>query len=241
MDSLNTILDSNKGGKLLAIFPHPDDESFVAGGLFQAVKKYKLNTSLICLTKGEKGLNSFDKGNLKYIRASEFKNALSILGIDNYNLKNYADSKLKEQKTNWVPYVQKILTKEEPDIVVTFDHSGITGHPDHIVTCHEILQIVSKLKNKPILLWRVPDEKEINYFKRNKAMKFSSKANYNLNYGLGESINKIKAIYAHKSQMKNFSYKLQILEWFLFDHQEQYFKVDLKKKYNYRFVPYKVK
>jgi len=36
--------------------------------------------------------------------------------------------------------------------------------------------------------------------------------------------------------MKDFRFKLQILEWFLFDHKELYIEVDLGKPHTHRFV-----
>jgi LmbE family N-acetylglucosaminyl deacetylase len=240
MNDLRDLFKKNKGKKLLAIFPHPDDESFVAGGLFQTAKEFGLKTSLICLTRGERGMNGLKTENLKQLRTKEFKRAVEILGLDKFLLWNYADADLRKTKSKWIPKVKEVLQKKKPEIVLTFDHSGITGHPDHIVSCHEILKLVKKMKTNPALLWRVPDEQEKKYFKKNKAMPYASNPNFKLDYGLEESVRKIKAVFAHKSQMQGFGFKLQILEWFLFDHKEFYHKVDLRREYKYRFVQFKV-
>lgn len=240
MKDLSSILKKNSSAKLLAIFAHPDDESFVAGGLFQIAKEHGFKTQLICLTKGEGGISGLKREDLKKIRASEFKKAVEILRIDESFQWSYPDVNLRLTKSRWIPKVKQFLYREKPNIVITFDHSGITGHPDHIVSCHEILKLVKKMKAKPLLLWRVPDEQERHYFKENKALSFASKPNFKLDVGINKSIKKIKAIYAHKSQMQGFLYKLQILEWFLFDHKELYYKVDFGKKYDYKFVPFEV-
>lgn len=236
MDNLKNLLENNKGKSLLAIFPHPDDESFVAGGLFQVAKEIGLKTTLVCLTKGERGISSFKIGELRKIKEKEINSAVTILGIDELHLFAYPDAGLRDTKSGWTGDVKKIIEKVNPAIIITFDHSGITGHPDHIATCVDILEIVKALKEKPILLWRVPDNQELKYFRKNEALKFASAANLKLDYGIGKSIKKLKAIYSYKSQMHSFIYRLHLLDWFLFDHWELYYQVDLDKNYNYRFV-----
>lgn len=237
MKDLETLLKKYK--KLLAIFPHPDDESFVAGGLFQVSKDLDIKTYLLCLTKGERGKNGLKIGNLKKIREKELIKAKDILKIDELISWKFPDACLRKSKKMWVNKTKDVIEKIKPDIIVTLDHSGITGHPDHIVSCHEILKIIKKLKRKPTLLWRVPDEQEKTYFKENKALIHASKANYILDFGFLKSLNKIKAIFAHKSQVTGIGFRLQILEWYLFDQKELYYKVDLRKMYKYRFVEYK--
>ncbi len=239
MNNLKKLLKEYKGKVLLAIFPHPDDESFVAGGLFQVAREFGIKTIYLCLTKGERGINSLGSQNLIKTREKELKKAVKILKIDKLIQKGFTDSRLREEKSKWVKVVKDTITKEKPDLVLTFDHSGITGHPDHVVSCHEILNIIRSVENKPILLWRIPDKQEKDYFRLNKALIHASRANFVLNFGLMHAINKIKAIFSHQSQMKGFRFKLQIFEWFLFNHQELYYKVDLRKKYKYRFVEYR--
>ncbi len=232
--NLQTLL-KNKS-KLLAVFPHPDDESFTSAGLFQMAQEFGVNTSLITLTKGENGENSDTLGNLKKIREKELSAAAKILGIDNVDLWNFPDTGLRETKKSWVTKLKNEISSKKPDIILTFDHSGITGHPDHIVVSVEVLAIIKSMKKKPLLLWRVPDNEEKIYFKDNHALAFASKPNYFLDLNFFQSLKKILAVFTHKSQMKNFAFKLHILEWFLFDHKELYINVDLKKPFTHRFV-----
>lgn len=240
MKSISKFLKANEGKVLLAIFPHPDDESFVAGGLLQAAKEAGLKVNLICLSKGERGEDTVKKEELKKIRSRELDKATAILEIDELILLGYPDGNLRKTKGKWALKIKKLIDKTKPDIVITFDYSGITGHPDHIISCHEILKIIIDMKEKPVLFWRVPDEQEKKYFKNNKALKHASSPDHILNYGFTKSIKKIRAIFSHKSQLQGARFKLQILEWYLFDHKELYFKVDLRKKYHYRFVEYNI-
>lgn len=235
MEDLNKLLKTFHGKTLLAIFPHPDDESYVTGGLLQIAKKFELNTKLICLTKGGDDENSKEK-NITEIRADELYKASDILGIDKVYLWDYLNSNLKSSSSSWTKKVKSYLIETKPDIVVTFDYSGVTGHIDHITTCHEILKIVRKLSKKPLLLWRVPDRNEEKYFKENKALMYASEANHILKYGIFQSINKIRAIFSHKSQAKGLGFRLQIVEQLLFDTKELYYKVDLKKTFKHKLL-----
>jgi len=195
LQNLHTFLKSDKITKLLAVFPHPDDESFCVGGLCQLAQDYNIKTSLMCLTKGEKGLNSYGKGSLKTTREAELRKASKILGIDELLISDYQDAGLKETTAHWLPKLHKEIARIKPDVIVTFDHSGITGHPDHIVVSVELLKLLKNLSFLPVLLWRVPDSEEKKYFKENPALSFASEATHGLAYNLSHSLKKIQAIY----------------------------------------------
>jgi LmbE family N-acetylglucosaminyl deacetylase len=230
VDNLITTLSKYRGKTLLLVFPHPDDEAYVAGGLLQLAQRLSIKTKLICLTKGGVG---------KKVQEAELRRACEILGVDELSLWNFTELKLREEKSEWLKRLAGEIKTSNAQIIVTFDHSGITGHPDHIVVSREVLALIKKMQPKPLLYWRVPDMQEYKYFKDNNAMLFAENATHALSYGLAESLNKISAIFAHKSKMKSFLYRLQILEWFLFDHKELYYKVDFKRDYPYKFVFYK--
>ncbi|KKQ37647.1 MAG: hypothetical protein US53_C0013G0006 [Candidatus Woesebacteria bacterium GW2011_GWA1_37_7] len=69
MQDLSTYINVIGAKKLMAIFPHPDDGSFVSAGLFLNAEKLGISTYLLCLTKGGRGINSYKKGDLTKIRA----------------------------------------------------------------------------------------------------------------------------------------------------------------------------
>lgn len=241
MDSFNNLLKKYRGKVLLAILAHPDDESFIAGGLFLKAKEYGLRTCLLCLTKGGQGLNAYKSGNLQTIRSEELEKACKIIGIDEIRLRNYPDAELRETKLKWIKEVSNTINEVDPAVLLTFDHSGITGHPDHIVLCIEVLKIIRKLKHKPILIWRVPSVIEKTFFKKtNNALIYASTPNLIMRFGLTEALKKIKAIFTHVSQMQGFLFKLRILEWNLLELYELYYKVDCKKSYKYKFVFFKI-
>lgn len=239
MKSLYDFLGKYKGKKMLLIFPHPDDEAYVAGGLLQLCQNLSIETKLICLTKGGRGLiphDPDDQRKLKAIRQSELKRSSRILGVDELVLWDYPDAKLNNEKNLWMPKLKREIDNSCASIIVTFDLSGITGHPDHLIINSVVFRLVKEMLKKPVLLWRVPDMQELSYFKENKAIKFAQKPTHVLNYSLAVSLKKIRAIFTHKSQLKNLTFKLQILEWFLFDQKELYHLVNFKNSYRSKII-----
>jgi hypothetical protein len=160
MKQIDTLLKETKNKKLLVIFPHPDDETMVAGGLLLHAKKMGFQTTAIILTKGGAGqLHIHPKGKTaKQVRTAELEKAGGILQLNKLIILDYDDGKLRIQKDEWIVDTEKYIKEIKPGIVVTFDHSGWTGHPDHIISSIEIKKVIEEKFPKIILLWRViPD------------------------------------------------------------------------------------
>ena len=240
MNDLKEILGEKKVRKVMLIFAHPDDESFVTGGLLLNCEDYGVKSHLVCLTKGGLGKNSLSKGDVDILREDELHKASKILGIDKLTLMGYPDAGLRKTKSKWTKEIRKLIKDEKPDVVITFDYSGITGHPDHIISCDEVRKIVSKMKNPPILLWRVPDENEKKHFASNEALIYAGNPTHICTYTLKKSKKKLSAIFAHASQMSSFWFKIHLVEELLFHTQESYHVVDLKRKYKFKFVDFDV-
>lgn len=136
---------------LLAIFPHPDDETFSAGGLMAAAVERGFRVVLDCMTRGEAGESSnpqFDTPEkLGQARELELATAMQVLGIAEIHHLGYRDSgmagSLEAQHPQAflqapIEVVAERLAVEirdlQPSIVVTFGEDGVYGHPDHIHT-----------------------------------------------------------------------------------------------------------
>jgi LmbE family N-acetylglucosaminyl deacetylase len=234
MKNLYSFLKKNSDKKLILVFPHPDDEAYVAGGLLQLAQRLNIKTKLICLTKGGRGLMPKDVESIKKIkniREKELIKSCSILGVDEYILWDFPDAGLLKTNKVWINKLAKEIKKEKSAIVVTFDLSGITGHPDHVVIASFILKLLKDMGDKYTLLLRSPDKQEKSFFKANKTLFLAQEPTHEISYPLSMSLKKIRAIFAHKSQLKDFFFKMQILEWFLFDHKELYHLVNYKNVY----------
>jgi len=123
--------------KTVFVFAHPDDETFSSGGTILKLTSSNNIVNLICATKGEAGEPGnppiTELKNLGKVREQELKNAAKILGIKKIHFLGLIDGTLHKIKTEkLVNLIFKILQKENPDIVITFDQTGGSNHPDHI-------------------------------------------------------------------------------------------------------------
>lgn len=139
---------------LMAVFAHPDDESFGIGGtLARYGADPGVRVILVCATRGEAGeisnpeLASSER--LGEVREQELHCACRTLGVEDLFFLDYRDSGMAGTAENEDPRalaqaepdeaVGKIVAYircERPDVVVTFDESGGYGHPDHIAIHH---------------------------------------------------------------------------------------------------------
>lgn len=139
---------------LMAVFAHPDDESFGVGGtLARYGSDPDVRVVLVCATRGEAGEISDPKlasaERLGEVREQELRCACRTLGVDDLFFLGYRDSGMAGTPENEDPRalaqadfgeaVGKVVAhirREKPDVVVTFDENGGYGHPDHIAIHH---------------------------------------------------------------------------------------------------------
>lgn len=122
--------------KILLVFAHPDDESFTAGGTIAKYARSGWQIDLVCATGGEAAATAkqeISTAQLKDLRTKELDVAAEILGINSVTLFDYADGAL--DRLNPGELEDKIFWRMislAPDIVITFNTTGISNHPDHI-------------------------------------------------------------------------------------------------------------
>jgi LmbE family N-acetylglucosaminyl deacetylase len=123
---------------MLCVLAHPDDESLGLGGVLAKYGSEGIETYLITATRGERGWFGPPDENpgpeaLGKIRERELDDAAKVLGLREVILLDYHDGELHNAD-------QQVLTRQivehvrriRPDVIVTFDHNGVYGHPDHI-------------------------------------------------------------------------------------------------------------
>ncbi len=123
--------------KTLLIFAHPDDETFSSGGTIAKLTSKGNVVNLITATKGEAGQVGdppvTDRKHIAKVREQELRNAAKILGISKIHFLGLIDGTLHKVKTEAiVKKVLPILKQEKPDVIITFDSTGASNHPDHI-------------------------------------------------------------------------------------------------------------
>ncbi len=118
---------------VVAIFAHPDDEAFGAAGTLALLAKER-EVFLICVTDGSEGMNSSKKTRaLAEIRQEELLDSAKVLGIKQVFFLGFKDGSLSNNLYHKVAEkIQKILEKIKPEIVLTDELRGVSGHLDHI-------------------------------------------------------------------------------------------------------------
>ena len=124
--------------RLLCILAHPDDESLGLGGILAKYGAEGVDTYLVTATRGEQGWFGPPEENpgpieLGRIREGELKEAAKVLGLHEVNILDYRDGEL--DKADQALLTQQLvghIRRIRPHVVVTFDHNGVYGHPDHI-------------------------------------------------------------------------------------------------------------
>lgn len=135
---------------LMAVFAHPDDESFGIGGtLARYGADPDVRVVLVCATRGEAGEisdpNLATPERLGQVREEELRCACRTLGVDALYLLGYRDSGMAGAPDNRHPraltmadpdqvvgQITALIRRERPDVLVTFDETGGYGHPDHV-------------------------------------------------------------------------------------------------------------
>ena len=124
--------------KLLAIFPHPDDETLGLGPTLARYASEGVETYLVCATRGERGWYDSegpDPGleGVGRIREAELRCAAEHLGLHEVSLLEYIDGDVDQANPEEI--IGKLVShirRIKPQVVVTFGPDGAYGHPDHI-------------------------------------------------------------------------------------------------------------
>lgn len=119
---------------VVGIFAHPDDEVFGPGGTLASFAKEGRDVYLICVTDGAAGLNSSSEDReLGEIRKEELQASAQHLGIKKVIFLGYEDGTLSNNVYHEVAdKLQAILEPIQPEIIVTMEQRGVSGHLDHI-------------------------------------------------------------------------------------------------------------
>jgi LmbE family N-acetylglucosaminyl deacetylase len=150
--SKKTVSLPKKLNKILIIFPHPDDEVLTCSGLMAKAKEQDTLTTLVVLTKGEKGTSEGkEEKSLKAIREKELNKVGQIYGVGKTILKDMGDGELVEKQKKVEEFVKEVITQEKPSLVITYDLSGLYGHADHIAVSRAVTKVVKTIGN--VQLW----------------------------------------------------------------------------------------
>ena len=120
--------------KILVVTAHPDDESYGMGGAISLYSKTH-DVFLVVASNGEKGQCCCLKENLDFgeMRKKELLNASSVLGISDVTFLNLPDGELCNNiYKEMIHGIKNAVIKYAPDIIITIEPNGWTGHIDHM-------------------------------------------------------------------------------------------------------------
>ncbi|MBI2074499.1 MAG: PIG-L family deacetylase [Candidatus Levybacteria bacterium] len=224
---------------IVCIFAHPDDEAFGPGGTIAKLAKEN-NVYLLCATKGEAGLqvqsSKFPTSprlrgaskvqSLGSVREKELQKSAKVLGIKKVFFLGFEDGTLCNNLYHKLAdRIREKLEELKPETIITYEPLGVSGHIDHITVAMVTLFVFQKLQFvKEIMQYcllkkyvRLRPEYFV-YFPPGYEKSQIDKIVYTSD--VWET--KVKAMYAHKSQIHDIKRVLSFQEKM---PREEYFLV----------------
>jgi len=135
---MRDVITSSHTPVLLAVFAHPDDESYRSGGTLALLTRCGVCVQLLIATRGEAGSRGdpplCTAEELPAVRERELRCACSMLGIEPPRLLDYHDGRLKESNPEHLTEkILAVIRQVRPQVVLTFGPDGLSGHHDHVV------------------------------------------------------------------------------------------------------------
>ena len=138
---------------LMAVHAHPDDEAS-GGGILAAYADQGIRTVVVTCTNGEfgdapggikPGADGHDKDEVARLRLAELEKSARILRVSDVETLGYHDSGMPDWDYKNRPdafcnipietvadRIAGLITKYQPQVLVTYDDQGAYQHPDHV-------------------------------------------------------------------------------------------------------------
>lgn len=119
---------------LMACYAHPDDESYGAGGAIAKYAAEGVRCFIVAATSGEVGLDHRSEGETELgdHRVEELACAAATLGAEAPVVLGFPDGGVDDHVEEVTARYLEVFEDLQPDIVLTFDKTGVTGHADHL-------------------------------------------------------------------------------------------------------------
>jgi LmbE family N-acetylglucosaminyl deacetylase len=124
-------------GTILAVWAHPDDESYCCAGLMAQAVRSGHRVVCVTATRGEQGSTDparWPNGpELAEVRTRELAACLGELGVTEHVWLDYPDGGCADvDESEAIARIKAIADELQPDAILTFGPDGGTYHPDHI-------------------------------------------------------------------------------------------------------------
>ena len=126
----------------LVVFAHPDDEVMFFLPAISSLLSSGHEIVVACLSNG-------GADGLGAVRKLEFDRVMSSLFIEKYFI--FDDKRIPDGFHKWdvlvvKELVESVLAKHpQIDTIITFDRSGVSGHPNHVSVCDGVRLLNDKL------------------------------------------------------------------------------------------------
>ncbi len=135
-------------GNILAVFAHPDDESFGPGGTLALLARNH-NIHLLYATKGEACSNEakITRNEMKRTRVSEAQAAAEKIGAKSITFLDFKDGGLgNKHLADLAKKMRKEVITYDISSIVTFEPMGFSGHLDHIAVTTAAIQTYNTIR-----------------------------------------------------------------------------------------------
>lgn len=121
----------------LALFAHPDDETYRPGGTLALLAQHGVRVHVLTATRGQAGSCGDPPlcapAELAAVRENELRCACAVLGTEPPILLDFQDGHLAEADFETiVAEILGVIADVRPQVMLTFGPDGLSGHPDHI-------------------------------------------------------------------------------------------------------------
>ena len=134
---MTTHLRPSDLGTILSVWAHPDDETYLAGGLMAAAADAGQRVVCVSATAGELGTDdpaTWPPDRLAAVRRWEAAASMAVLGVADHRWLGHRDGSLATvERRVAVGQIAKLIIDVDPDTIITFGPDGMTFHPDHRV------------------------------------------------------------------------------------------------------------
>jgi LmbE family N-acetylglucosaminyl deacetylase len=146
-------------GTILSVWAHPDDETYLAGGVMAAARDNGQRVVCASATAGEHGTpdpETWPPERLGRLRRWESAAAMTVLGVDDHRFIGLPDGELDRHDRRGRTLIGRLLDDVQPDTILTFGGDGITFHPDHVAVHHWVTKAWELRGHRGRLLYARP-------------------------------------------------------------------------------------
>lgn len=130
-------------GTILAIWAHPDDETYLAGGTMAAARDLGRRVVCASATAGERGTSDpvgWPPTRLGRVRRWEAAAAMAVLAVEEHDVHDLPDGAVEDHEEAGLCWASRLLRGIGADTVLTFGPEGMTYHPDHVAVHRWVTQ-----------------------------------------------------------------------------------------------------